>query len=77
MPDQEADLFPALLAAALFAHRSGKKLPSSTLGGLISPPSRPLDFAHEDLPELDLDDNTPALSPATPPSPITPMGLAA
>lgn len=70
MPDQEADLFPALLAAALYSHRQAQTLPYGRLEGLACAPKTPLDFAHEDLPDID-DDDTPAVSP------ITSMGLAA
>lgn len=53
MPDQEHDLFPALLAAALYAHRRGDTTPSGSLDGLLAAPTKPLDFSHEDLPEID------------------------
>ena len=44
MPDQDADLFPALLAAALYARRNTGPNGRNNLGGLLVEPNRPLDY---------------------------------
>ncbi len=54
MSDLNNDLFPALLAAALYARRKGGDKPSD-LGGLLTEPTRPLDFSPSDEVDVEQD----------------------